>query len=819
MVMKNLLLALMLFFAANSFVSQAQVVVDNFDSSAVNNVYQLISEGPPTIMSVGDNHTDFQEGTGSLNLNTVIGDHHAWGSFAEIQNTAPEGEYFDWSISDSLSLWIKVYQAASLPQNMFFRFQLRDQPTPADPIEMYVYEHAGALDATTGWYNLRFSLKQITSDNNLAPGDSGFTITPTSWGLAHNNEILDYDRLVSYALVAVTNAQIVDSVKVGFDNLTRFGVRAVPYIFFNGKVLSSNLSQFTWGQSSVEVEEGTGSQAGKNSLKWTQGDEWSSGWTGAGYNIAEPLNMAGSWILDSLKFKLKAPAGTGPVRMQFESGSNGKVGTVFNPIDDDQWHLYSLPLADMVPQDGTTEFDSSAVTVFQFMAEASGVAGRVLYFDDIWTGNPVIDVIAPQAPTNVSATAGTFLNTILWTDVPGESGERYTIYYSLNPITDVEAPGVEVAKLNFGEGNELYDHLLLAPATDQNVTYYYAVTCMDGAGNMSVVSQNSAPVTNLAKGQTPVSPVPPTNFAADGDLGDWAGITPFRMFPSDGSGHIVTNTTIDGDADLSILAYVAMDNDFMYVAFDVVDDIVSTDTTLASYLIDSPDLFIGLYNWHGAPHTSLKRGEEPDYHFRFGRNACIIDNISATRILEPGPNYYWDERFTPGYVVEAKIAFSDLATIGGDNLYVPAVGNRLPIDFSANDADATGSREGILTYSPYNEDLSYQDVTRWLYTWVGDQWTGIKLEEEIADDYNLFQNYPNPFNPTTQIRYSVKESGFVNLKIYDVLGNEVATIVSQVQNPGTYLVSFDASGLSSGVYFYRIESGSFVKINKMMLLK
>jgi hypothetical protein len=473
----------------------------------------------------------------------------------------------------------------------------------------------------------------------------------------------------------------------------------------------------------------------------------------------------------------------------------------------------------MVPQDGTTEFDSSAVTVFQFMAEASGVAGRVLYFDDIWTGNPVIDVIAPQAPTNVSATAGTFLNTILWTDVPGESGERYTIYYSLNPITDVEAPGVEVAKLNFGEGNELYDHLLLAPATDQNVTYYYAVTCMDGAGNMSVVSQNSAPVTNLAKGQTPVSPVPPTNFAADGDLGDWAGITPFRMFPSDGSGHIVTNTTIDGDADLSILAYVAMDNDFMYVAFDVVDDIVSTDTTLASYLIDSPDLFIGLYNWHGAPHTSLKRGEEPDYHFRFGRNACIIDNISATRILEPGPNYYWDERFTPGYVVEAKIAFSDLATIGGDNLYVPAVGNRLPIDFSANDADATGSREGILTYSPYNEDLSYQDVTRWLYTWVGDQWTGIKLEEEIADDYNLFQNYPNPFNPTTQIRYSVKESGFVNLKIYDVLGNEVATIVSQVQNPGTYLVSFDASGLSSGVYFYRIESGSFVKINKMMLLK
>ncbi len=812
--MKNFLLALFIIFAANSFVSQAQIVVDDMDSSVAKNIYSLISEGPPTVMSLSDNHTDMHSGTGSLDFNTVIGAFHDWGSFAEVQNLAPDGTYFDWSISDSLSLWIKVYQAATLPDNMFFRIQLRDQPTPADPIEMYVYENAATLDAATGWFNLRVSLKQITSDNNLAPGDSGFTITPTSWGIAHNNEVLDYDKIINYSLVAVTNANITDSVKVGFDEIVRFGVRAVPYIFFNGKVVSSNLNQFLWGGSLLEVEEGTGSQAGKNSLKWTQGDQWS----GAGWNIAEPLNMAGSWVLDSLKFKLKVPAGTGSLRMQFEDGT-AKVGTVFSPIDDDQWHQYSLALKDMVPQDGTTGFDSSAVTVFQFMGEGNAVNGRVLYFDDMWTGSPVIDVIAPAAPTNVSATAGTFLNTVLWTDVPGETGERYTIYYSLNPITNVNAPGVEVAKLNFGEGNELYDHILLAPVTNQNVTYYYAVTCMDGAGNVSVVSQNSLPVTNLAKGQTPVSPIVPTNFAADGDLSDWTGITPFRMFPSDGSGHVVTNQTIDGDADLSVLAYVAMDNSYLYVAFDVVDDIVSTDTTLASYLIDSPDLFIGLYNWHGAPHTSLKRGEQPDYHFRFGRNACILDNIGGARVLVPGPNYYWDERFTPGYVVEAKIALSDLASIGGDNLYVPIIGNRLPIDFAVNDADLTGQREGILTYSPYNEDLSYQDVTRWLYTWVGDQWTGVKQENQIADSYELFQNYPNPFNPATQIRYSVKESGLVNLKIYDVLGNEVATIVNQVQNPGTYSVSFDASGLSSGVYFYKIESGSFVKVNKMMLLK
>jgi hypothetical protein len=815
--MKNLVLAFV-FIVAAAFVANAQIVVDNFDTSVADTTYLLISEGPPTVMSVSDNHTDFHEGTGSLTLNAVIGDHHSWGSFAEIQNPAPEGEYYDWSTSDSLSLWIKVYQAAALPQSMFFRIQLRDQPTPADPVEMYVYENSATLDAVTGWYNLRLSLKQIASDNNLAPGDSGFTVTPSNWGMAHNNEVLDYNRIISYALVAVTNAQITDSVKVGFDHFTRFGTRAVPFVFFNGKVLSGNLGQFTWGQSSVMVEEGTGSLPGKNSLKWIQGDEWSNGWTGAGYNISPSLNMAGAWISDSLKFKLKAPAGTGPIRMQFESAT-AKVGKVITVIDDDQWHQYSVALRDMVPQDNTSGFDSSAVTVFQFMAEASGVAGRVLYFDDIWTGNPVIDVLAPAAPTNVTATAGTFINTVLWTDVPNETGERYTIYYATHPITDVNASSVEVAKLNVGEGISLVDHVLRAPKVNQNVTYYYAVTCMDGSGNVSVVSQNSSPVTNMAKGVTIINPSAPTNFSADGDLSEWNGITPFRMFPSDGSGTIVTNTTISGDADLSVLAYVAMDNDYLYVAFDVVDDIVATDTTQSSYLIDSPDLYLGLYDWHGAPHTSYKRGQQPDYHFRFGRNACIIDNLGSARILEPGANYYWDERFNPGYVVEAKISLDALAAAGGDTRFTPYVGARIPIDFSVNDADATGLREGIITYSPFNEDRSYEDVSRWLYTWIGDQWSDVDSEDGIVDNYNLAQNYPNPFNPSTRINYSIKEAGLVNLKVYDALGREVATLVNQVQNAGTYSVSFDGSQLSSGVYFFRIQSGSFVKINKMMLLK
>ncbi|MEP0859909.1 MAG: T9SS type A sorting domain-containing protein [Ignavibacterium sp.] len=144
----------------------------------------------------------------------------------------------------------------------------------------------------------------------------------------------------------------------------------------------------------------------------------------------------------------------------------------------------------------------------------------------------------------------------------------------------------------------------------------------------------------------------------------------------------------------------------------------------------------------------------------------------------------------------------------------------MPIDYSINDADATGEREGILTYSPFNEDQSWQDVSRWLYTWIGSLWEPNSVEDVLtADNYALAQNYPNPFNPSTKISYSIKESGFVSLKVYDVLGREVATLVNEDQTPGVYTVQFNASNLATGIYLYRLETGSFTKVNKMMLLK
>jgi hypothetical protein len=94
-----------------------------------------------------------------------------------------------------------------------------------------------------------------------------------------------------------------------------------------------------------------------------------------------------------------------------------------------------------------------------------------------------------------------------------------------------------------------------------------------------------------------------------------------------------------------------------------------------------------------------------------------------------------------------------------------------------------------------------------------------QLNTGIPASYSLSQNYPNPFNPTTNIKYSITQQAQVSLKIFDVLGREVQTLVNQNQKAGSYAVNFNASRLASGVYIYRLEAGDFVKSMKMMLIK
>jgi hypothetical protein len=104
---------------------------------------------------------------------------------------------------------------------------------------------------------------------------------------------------------------------------------------------------------------------------------------------------------------------------------------------------------------------------------------------------------------------------------------------------------------------------------------------------------------------------------------------------------------------------------------------------------------------------------------------------------------------------------------------------------------------------------------------VKNQATNMEDEGSLLspDSYNLAQNFPNPFNPTTSIRYSIPKRSNVTLKVYDILGNEVANLVNEEKDQGVYTVNFNAIGLSSGIYFYTLRAEGFIQTKKMLLLK
>jgi hypothetical protein len=116
-------------------------------------------------------------------------------------------------------------------------------------------------------------------------------------------------------------------------------------------------------------------------------------------------------------------------------------------------------------------------------------------------------------------------------------------------------------------------------------------------------------------------------------------------------------------------------------------------------------------------------------------------------------------------------------------------------------------------YQMYVDDFTFTDL---LFAAVEDS-NEVNVNAPVT--YSLDQNYPNPFNPSTVISYQLPVSGLVSLKVYDVLGNEVITLVNQEKPVGNYEVNFNASSLASGIYYYQLRAGSFVQTKKMLYLK
>lgn len=242
-----------------------------------------------------------------------------------------------------------------------------------------------------------------------------------------------------------------------------------------------------------------------------------------------------------------------------------------------------------------------------------------------------------------------------------------------------------------------------------------------------------------------------------------------------------------------------------------VDD--TTDISIQLYDESGDDIKIAVFNTY---YSSLALPPSKPQHLYVSGHNNYHPIIQWLANIEPDLDKYKIYRGanTQGY---EPIAYSLIATIDAFDKSGPVT--------SYMDTSITIDTSGDLAvyYKITAVDTSSYESVRSNYDWVpfdlDKSNVGNGGKEIFPLAYSLSANYPNPFNPVTTIDYSIKFNGLVSLKVYDILGNEVATLVNENKSAGFYSVNFNASDLSSGIYIYTIKSGNFTDSKKLILLK
>ena len=350
-------------------------------------------------------------------------------------------------------------------------------------------------------------------------------------------------------------------------------------------------------------------------------------------------------------------------------------------------------------------------------------------------------------------------------------------------------------------------------------------------------AQDNLVVPYILKAQEPIT--------VDGELDEWN-----FAFPLD---HNDNTIPIDSRArtagwmeedpfDCSGTLYMMYDEDYFYFAASIRDDYPGNFSD-QSWAADAIEFYLGNWDIGDALHPEATGGMPNDagtgdYALQFGITFDVdLDSIAInsyggyTSLLgsEETVAVYklWENE--DGYNIEGKILLEDVVSpeTGNELYFVP--GDRIPFTWSIYDIDDSKLSADFrgLTYTPTGYAAYEGPGPGWQYADVKgissieyiDSETSVTDKPEVVTNYRLSQNYPNPFNPTTNIEYSLQKSENVILKVFNVLGEQVASVVNGVQTAGVHRVQFDGADLNGGVYFYQLIAGDYSETRRMVLLK
>jgi len=258
---------------------------------------------------------------------------------------------------------------------------------------------------------------------------------------------------------------------------------------------------------------------------------------------------------------------------------------------------------------------------------------------------------------------------------------------------------------------------------------------------------------------------------------------------------------------------------YLVVSYDNGDPANSTNLTDLKKITFSGTDITFLLSDNSTVSKNLSILNDITYSGTDGGNPLPVELVSFTALLNNGDvTLLWEtatEKNNYGFEVERSLNLRGFDNNNGDlNLggfsaigFVEGSGNsNSPKQYSFTDYPQAGTK---LKYRLKQIDTDGQ----FQYSSI------LEVESGTPIKYELKQNYPNPFNPVTNISYTLPMDGFVTLKVYDIIGKEVATLLNENKKAGSYEAIFDGSSLASGVYFFRMNSGSFSSKIKMILLK